>query len=534
MKGILILFCLIAATISEAQIDTTDWYPLHIGDKWEYYGKGFGYDQVEVIGDTLMPNGKTYFRLTLYDRKYQRMVNNRYVMVYNKSVADSEYVRFDLLANKGDIFFVVPSRGGYYGYGVFDTGKDKNNFLGRDLEWKEYREVFIDTTVVPQDTIWNEIVDTYWPRITKGLGVTSYGYDLTTLVGAIINGKSYGTLVGIKEKELIITAFELYQNYPNPFNPSTTISYQISASSHVSLKIFDVLGREVATLVDEFKQPGSYAQIDTTDWYPLHIGDKWEYYGKGFGYDQVEVIGDTVMPNGKTYFRLTLYDRKYQRVVNNGYVMVYNESVTDSEFVRFDLLANKGDIFFTIPSRGGYYGYGVFDTGKDKNNFLGRDLEWKEYREVFIDTTVVPRDTIWNEIVDTYWPRITKGLGVTSYGYDLTTLVGAIINGKSHGTLVGIKEKKIIITAFELHQNYPNPFNPETTISYKIQTASNVSLKIFDALGREIVTLIDEFKQPGVYSSTFSALRSSLPSGVYFYTLRAGSFVQTKKMLLIK
>ncbi|MFA7418310.1 MAG: GLUG motif-containing protein [Melioribacteraceae bacterium] len=87
---------------------------------------------------------------------------------------------------------------------------------------------------------------------------------------------------------------------------------------------------------------------------------------------------------------------------------------------------------------------------------------------------------------------------------------------------------------FVLHQNHPNPFNPETTISYTVQAASQVSLKVHDVLGREVATLVNEFKQPGVYNSTFYTLRSSLPSGIYFYMLKAGSFTSTKKMTLLK
>jgi xylan 1,4-beta-xylosidase len=87
---------------------------------------------------------------------------------------------------------------------------------------------------------------------------------------------------------------------------------------------------------------------------------------------------------------------------------------------------------------------------------------------------------------------------------------------------------------FELEQNYPNPFNPGTVISYQLPSASNVSLKVYDILGREVETLVDKCEQPGNYTlqlSDFSARRSS---GVYFYTLRAGNFVQTKTMVLIK
>ncbi|MDP1880454.1 MAG: T9SS type A sorting domain-containing protein [Parachlamydiaceae bacterium] len=92
-------------------------------------------------------------------------------------------------------------------------------------------------------------------------------------------------------------------------------------------------------------------------------------------------------------------------------------------------------------------------------------------------------------------------------------------------------------TEFSLEQNYPNPFNPETTISYKVQAACKVSLKVYDLLGREVATLVDEYKQPGIYKVKFNVETrhgASLHSGVFFYTLTANSFTQTKKMMLIK
>jgi len=83
-----------------------------------------------------------------------------------------------------------------------------------------------------------------------------------------------------------------------------------------------------------------------------------------------------------------------------------------------------------------------------------------------------------------------------------------------------------------LEQNYPNPFNPTTKINYSIKEKGNVELKIFDLLGSEIVTLVNEEKAPGNYEVFFDA--SNLSSGVYLYTIKAGSFVQTRKMLLMK
>jgi hypothetical protein len=85
---------------------------------------------------------------------------------------------------------------------------------------------------------------------------------------------------------------------------------------------------------------------------------------------------------------------------------------------------------------------------------------------------------------------------------------------------------------FMLMQNYPNPFNPSTTIYYQIGARSYVTLRIFDVLGREVWMPVNGIEQPGLKSVSFNA--EGLTSGVYYYRLRAGSFVETKMMVLIK
>ncbi|MBN1633480.1 MAG: T9SS type A sorting domain-containing protein [Ignavibacteria bacterium] len=85
---------------------------------------------------------------------------------------------------------------------------------------------------------------------------------------------------------------------------------------------------------------------------------------------------------------------------------------------------------------------------------------------------------------------------------------------------------------FGLEQNYPNPFNSMTNVKFKIANAGNVSLKVFDLLGREVSTLVDEKLQPGTYQANFNA--ENLSSGVYFYRLKTDGFSETKKLLLIK
>ena len=97
-------------------------------------------------------------------------------------------------------------------------------------------------------------------------------------------------------------------------------------------------------------------------------------------------------------------------------------------------------------------------------------------------------------------------------------------------------------TEFKLDQNYPNPFNPTTTINYQLAEGGKVILKVYDILGKEVATLVDEYKLAGIYEVSFNSHSGlslwvearNLTSGVYFYQLKAGEFVETKKMIFLK
>jgi len=94
-----------------------------------------------------------------------------------------------------------------------------------------------------------------------------------------------------------------------------------------------------------------------------------------------------------------------------------------------------------------------------------------------------------------------------------------------------VNETNPVPSKFDLSQNYPNPFNPSTVISYEVAKAGLVSLKVYDILGREVATLVNEQKNAGKYSVQFD---TKLASGVYIYTLKSGEYAISKKMTILK
>ena len=141
------------------------------------------------------------------------------------------------------------------------------------------------------------------------------------------------------------------------------------------------------------------------------------------------------------------------------------------------------------------------------------------------------------------WAAVNSGVtpGLDTSIYSLVVGGTNIFAGTAHGVrrrplseMVTTVEKLStdLPTHFSLQQNYPNPFNPSTTISFSVRWKSFVSLKVFDALGREVSILAAEELPTGTYSRHWDP--ALLPSGIYFYRLQAGDFVQTKKSILLK
>jgi photosystem II stability/assembly factor-like uncharacterized protein len=142
------------------------------------------------------------------------------------------------------------------------------------------------------------------------------------------------------------------------------------------------------------------------------------------------------------------------------------------------------------------------------------------------------KDFSWKNVYR-YGPNATINTLAIFDGFLIVGCDGSSIWLAPISEITSIKNEKVQVpNNFFLFQNYPNPFNPSTTINYTVPKKSFVTIKVYDILGREVKTLINDEKPAGNYSVNFAA--NNLASGIYFYTIKAGSFVQTKKMVLLK
>ena len=136
---------------------------------------------------------------------------------------------------------------------------------------------------------------------------------------------------------------------------------------------------------------------------------------------------------------------------------------------------------------------------------------------------------VWYDASAQKWVLYNEDLEPYALGVKFVVYVA-----NSSGIVTAVEEETnpTTVTNFELQQNYPNPFNPSTKIKYSLAEQSQVTLKVYNILGKEIATLVNEVKGNGNHEVSFDG--SGLASGVYFYTLQAGKITQTRKMILMK
>ncbi|MCX6157881.1 MAG: T9SS type A sorting domain-containing protein [Ignavibacteriae bacterium] len=299
--------------------------------------------------------------------------------------------------------------------------------------------------------------------------------------------------------------------------------------------------------------------LDTlsTEYMPMHVGDFWVYDvaqhqvpGGTFRWNEkLSVVCLRTVNNHVYYYLKTIAQNHSPTVYFNGYYRV--DSLTGSlmkydsigwcsnyhfESLSDSLAAVIGDSVMNCNS-GGYKCNGI-----NRYFIFGDSTTGKLFKNTI---TIGSFSTVYNK-------SFYFNCGLYSYsgeagGYGnsgiVSVLKGCRINGIVYGDTIqtGIFQINTEIPAkYSLGQNYPNPFNPTTKIRFSIVNGfpigafgnDKVVLKVYDVMGREVQTLVNERLQPGTYEAAFDG--SSLNSGVYFYKISAGDYSETKKMLLIK
>ncbi|WP_290662751.1 T9SS type A sorting domain-containing protein [Ignavibacterium sp.] len=353
-----------------------------------------------------------------------------------------------------------------------------------------------------------------------------------------ISGNIYlGNLRYIYKSTDFGSTFSLYKTFDSRISgiykkPNSDILY-----ASTRYRIYKITPNTI-TVVKSFSIP-----FELFSYYPLKVGNKWIYdkttivydFPPQITYDTVikKVIRDSVAQNNKKYFVLKeesisgsveYFLERIDSATGKVFRFVQGFNYPDDELLIDDLTAEIGD---TVEA----FRYGIWYPGgvtvlREEDYFTKWGLNNK--RKIFeTDNYGMPLYSL------------TYGLGLDSavYGFDFGTttyvLRGCVINGTVFGdTVLSVEKNEEIPTNFVLYQNYPNPFNPGTTISWQAPVSGWQTLKVFDVLGNEIATLVNEYRDAGRYKVEFDA--SSLASGVYIYKLTAGSFISSKKMMVIK
>lgn len=260
-------------------------------------------------------------------------------------------------------------------------------------------------------------------------------------------------------------------------------------------------------------------------YFPLSVGNKWFFASTGSGdiLTIYEVISDTILSDGKVYSRIDASvktDTGWTRCENSLFLRVENEVLyrfPSDTVLNFNW--NDSTSFFELPE-----GFTEIHVGTSE---IFNESRVTYYLYIYYPYEYVSyTDSIgWNALHALTWHDWTN---LSRY------LVGCIIDNQIYGrTITDVNlDIKNIQNYYELYQNFPNPFNPNTTIKYSIPVSTQVSLKVFDIIGSEVATLVNEQQEAGTFSINFDA--SKLTSGIYFYQIKAGNFIETKKFILIK
>jgi len=271
----------------------------------------------------------------------------------------------------------------------------------------------------------------------------------------------------------------------------------------------------------------------------------YDYYstGKVVTNENLAYLGERFMYSVSEYFQLS--HPKWIILDNKNIASFWNPSSSGTEFFGDNYFITNGSIqngpavFQTDIIQPGKYDVYAWWQSDPNNAYNTKFLIAGDGKETSVEKSQKVDGGEWNYLstVNLFNSGAIKiSVGDVANGQVVADAFRIIYTGNP----VGVEENSYLPNEFQLYQNYPNPFNPSTIISWQLSVGSNVTLKIYDVLGNEVVTLVNEEQQAGKHSVTFDATNHShlttnkLASGIYYYKLQAGQQSQTKGMIFLK
>jgi hypothetical protein len=456
-------------------LDSINYYPNNIGDFWEY-----------IVRDTTTLLGQFYaglnFSMTKEVMNDTLMPNGK---IYKK-------IKWENIANS------VSYSPWFEYHRVDSTG---NVFLYYDNQ--DY--ILFDFSLSVGQTYSSHIINHIW-KISNRYNVIGFGDTVQVIDYELLEN---GNL--LKEKYTVAEKFGIIYYQKNIHE------YAVPEGNFWGAVINGV---EYGTLIVK-KQT-----VDWKEFYPLHIGDYWVYEGQSGSIHTLSskrIVSDTLLSDGYIYYKSISSDYtfgytsySYERIDTLGRIFYWE--YWDNKFRSTITISNiVGD---TIPNN-----LSMNSSNRVNDKYISRITEKEE-----IHFFLYPDIAFSGQDYDRFY-----GLIRTTADLAWSELRGCFINGILWGDtiLTDVNEYySLNQIEFKLFPCYPNPFNSVTTIKFNVSKTSHISLNIYDLLGREVRTLINEQKPDGEYLVNFDA--NNLSSGIYIYILNADGYSLSRKLILLK
>jgi len=562
-----------------------NWFPLEVGNTWQYLRDlkvnlttpthTYSLTTVKVVSDTFI-NSSRYFRienLADYGTNFLFHFDQNSKILFGR-IGETEYIVIDFTKLHDYTYFQIAPDGTFrnarvldYHFNFLDTTFSSKGFLSNGncyftqnigpIYMSNYPNIYtsnfyyvIDYSLMglpPNNLRYKTtIADSLYPKNV------SSGYNF--IIGKIV--PSHPHSIGAVQFVDKMWVEWFYKKNNNILNIDTISGTYIAGLGKFSFTgesfnfnlLEDGYSINYRYIVKtkylqnniEYVPESGYIKIEypKKSFLPFAVNNKWkynEYYFPAGSNDSIFVRsfwlvqnGDSITVNNKKYFEientLSGFKNYYRFDVNDPNLYLYDSIIGPKEYIIENVDKKINDILF--DSRFGQNHKVKYTTNIITGKFFISSEE-RTYSSVMnAESYYILKDSIGliYQKQNLNYPQYDE--------YKSTVLQEAYINGRHFITdVVGINNEPRILD-FSLSQNYPNPFNPTTKIKFTISDFGYTTLKIYDILGNEVAVLVDEEKSPGIYSVEFDA--STLSSGVYIYTITAGSFSSAKKLVLIK